>query len=364
MSVVPVRILVVEDDRSWQHVLAEILGDMGLVVDIADSIASAMACLRSTSHRLAVVDVSLDVANPHNQDGIAVLDAIARHDPGCAAVLLTGFATVDLAVNAITQHGAHSCLQKETFRRTEFRSLVQRMLALAPKETELKNRRVEQPAAQQSAQPTAIPGTALRVLLVEDDAGWRNLLADLLADAGHRVTSSASYGEALGWLRRQRFDLAVVDLSLASSLEPQANQDGYRVLASTRSAAVPTIVVSGTAVPSDIERAYEEYGIEACLEKQAFDRTAFRRAVSEVLQVSEASDTGMATLTGREREVLRLLAQGMTNREIADALVISTNTVKRHLKSIFAKLGVSTRAAATARVMGARLPPATRGADD
>jgi DNA-binding NarL/FixJ family response regulator len=53
-------------------------------------------------------------------------------------------------------------------------------------------------------------------------------------------------------------------------------------------------------------------------------------------------------LTAREVQVLRLVAAGKTNREIATALVISDHTVRRHLQNIFAKLGVSTRAAATA----------------
>ncbi|MFS8585248.1 MAG: helix-turn-helix transcriptional regulator, partial [Acidimicrobiia bacterium] len=54
------------------------------------------------------------------------------------------------------------------------------------------------------------------------------------------------------------------------------------------------------------------------------------------------------TLSAREREVLRLVATGRTNREIASALVISEHTVGRHLQNIFAKLGLSSRAAATA----------------
>jgi len=56
----------------------------------------------------------------------------------------------------------------------------------------------------------------------------------------------------------------------------------------------------------------------------------------------------LSVLTDREREVLDLLAQGLTNKEIAEKLVITTNTVKRHLKAIFEKLNVHTRAAATA----------------
>lgn len=53
-------------------------------------------------------------------------------------------------------------------------------------------------------------------------------------------------------------------------------------------------------------------------------------------------------LTPREVEVLRLVAQGRTNRSVADELVVSEKTVARHLSNIYAKLGVSTRAAATA----------------
>ena len=59
-------------------------------------------------------------------------------------------------------------------------------------------------------------------------------------------------------------------------------------------------------------------------------------------------------LTAREVEVLRLVATGKTNREIAAALVISDHTVRRHLQNIFAKLGVPSRAAATAFAVPAR----------
>jgi ATP/maltotriose-dependent transcriptional regulator MalT len=57
---------------------------------------------------------------------------------------------------------------------------------------------------------------------------------------------------------------------------------------------------------------------------------------------------GVGGLTGREVQVLRLVATGLSNQEIATALVISEHTARRHLQNIFAKLGVSSRAAATA----------------
>jgi DNA-binding CsgD family transcriptional regulator len=60
-------------------------------------------------------------------------------------------------------------------------------------------------------------------------------------------------------------------------------------------------------------------------------------------------------LTGRELEVLRLVAQGLTNKAIAKQLFLSEKTVDRHLSNIFAKVNVSTRAAATAYAFQNRL---------
>jgi len=52
-------------------------------------------------------------------------------------------------------------------------------------------------------------------------------------------------------------------------------------------------------------------------------------------------------LTAREVEVLRLVAQGLTDPQVADQLVISPHTVNSHLKAIYGKIGVSSRHAAT-----------------
>jgi DNA-binding CsgD family transcriptional regulator len=59
--------------------------------------------------------------------------------------------------------------------------------------------------------------------------------------------------------------------------------------------------------------------------------------------------TARAALTSREREVLDLVAGGATNAAVAEALVVSPGTVKKHLDNIYAKLGVSSRAAAAER---------------
>jgi DNA-binding CsgD family transcriptional regulator len=57
---------------------------------------------------------------------------------------------------------------------------------------------------------------------------------------------------------------------------------------------------------------------------------------------------GRGALSARELEVLGLVAEGKTNREIAVSLTISQHTVRRHLENTFAKLGVNSRAAAVA----------------
>jgi ATP/maltotriose-dependent transcriptional regulator MalT len=69
-------------------------------------------------------------------------------------------------------------------------------------------------------------------------------------------------------------------------------------------------------------------------------------ASAELARLDPAA--GATPLTARECEVLRLVTAGRTNREIAKELVISEHTVARHLQNIFVKLGVSSRAAATA----------------
>ena len=52
-------------------------------------------------------------------------------------------------------------------------------------------------------------------------------------------------------------------------------------------------------------------------------------------------------LTTRETEILRLVASGLTNRQLGEGLGVSTRTVDAHLRSVYAKLGVKSRSAAT-----------------
>ena len=71
---------------------------------------------------------------------------------------------------------------------------------------------------------------------------------------------------------------------------------------------------------------------------------------SSVPQTRKAS-TSPDGLTAREVEVLRLVAQGLTNEQVAQRLIISPRTVDTHLTSIYSKIGVSSRSAATRYAM-------------
>src|SRR5205085_2492335 len=93
----------------------------------------------------------------------------------------------------------------------------------------------------------------------------------------------------------------------------------------------------------------------AALERAAETvETSCAEALTIVLESSSmvtSSPTYPSGLTGREVEVLRLLAMGLTNAQIAERLVISLLTVKAHVRSIYSKLDITSRSAATRYAM-------------
>jgi DNA-binding NarL/FixJ family response regulator len=189
-------------------------------------------------------------------------------------------------------------------------------------------------------------------LVVEDDAGWRDILAELIAEAGYQAVTCRGFAEALGHLGRAKFALALVDLSLrhAGVMSGEGELSGQHLLSTAQAMGIPTIVVSGVSSPTLIEATFRRYGVFAWLEKQSFERRAFLDIVRS-LQEDGQPARELADLTEREYQVLKLLVEGHSNQEIADILIVSINTVKQHLKAIYKKLDVSTRSAAVSKAL-------------
>jgi len=115
---------IVEDDSSWQQILTEILNDCDLEVDLAESYEEALKLIRASSHRIAVMDLSLGGTDHRNQDGLKYWMRSTGWTRTAISIFLTGFATVELAVSLIHELGAYTCLRKETFRRADFRRVI------------------------------------------------------------------------------------------------------------------------------------------------------------------------------------------------------------------------------------------------
>ena len=106
-----------------------------------------------------------------------------------------------------------------------------------------------------------------------------------------------------------------------------------------------------------LSRGASDAEIEAALTAIAGGLIVIDPAVRDGFARHDASDTPGEALTERETAVLRMLADGHSNRRIGERLGIAENTVKAHVASVFAKLGASTRAEAVANGLRRGLVP-------
>ncbi|MGV0155524.1 response regulator [Rhodococcus sp. GB-02] len=196
--------------------------------------------------------------------------------------------------------------------------------------------------------------TTIRVFLVDDHlvvrAGLRALL-DTQPDV--EVVGEASSGEESATaIPSASPDLVMMDLDMGTGMH------GAEAIKRLRSDGVdvPVLVFTTYDTDADVVRAVDAGAIGYLLKDSTSDEIfgAVRGAVAgrSVLSPTVASrlvqqmQRPQETLTARESELLSLLAEGMTNRELGKALFISEATVKTHLGHIYAKLGVDTRSAA------------------
>lgn len=196
----------------------------------------------------------------------------------------------------------------------------------------------------------------MKMLVVEDHALVREAMAQTLMRLDAAVVCvEASDGEtALQRLDEGSFDLAIVDLML-----PDMNGFALLGVMAKRFPDVPAIVVSAMDDEASVRRAIK--GGASGFVSKTHSGEELLRAVRVVLEGGVHTPDAPVTAAGRRRDgcvseqfgltvaqtrVMEFLAQGKTNREIADVLGLSEATVKVHMSAIFRALGVSSRAQA------------------
>jgi DNA-binding NarL/FixJ family response regulator len=211
-----------------------------------------------------------------------------------------------------------------------------------------------------------VGGVPVRVVIGEDDVLLREGIARILESAGLEVV--AQTGNADDFLRRARAhrpDVAVVDVQM-----PPTNQDdGLRAAIELRDALPETgvLVLSGHFEESyavDLIGEHAE-GVGYLLKERVGDVSVFIDAVNRVAEGGTALDPEIVSrmlgrrraagplddLSPRELDVLREMAEGKSNRGIAEALVVTEAAVEKHVTGIFRKLQIEAVATEHRRVL-------------
>lgn len=206
----------------------------------------------------------------------------------------------------------------------------------------------------------------MRVILADDAMLFREGTARVLSDAGFEVAGQAGdAAELLDLVRRDPPALAIIDIRMP----PGHSAEGIEAAAEIRRIApqVGLLLLSQHVETHHALRLMTEFegGVGYLLKDRVSNLTTFavdlRRIAdgdrvidSELvsrLVAKKREDDPLDELTERERDVLRLMAQGRSNRAISIELYLSGKTVEAHVRSIFLKLGLTPDADENRRVL-------------
>ncbi len=208
----------------------------------------------------------------------------------------------------------------------------------------------------------------IRVLLVDDNAIVRRGIASLLGEAdGIEVVGEAGDGrEAIAVARETRPDVVCLDVRMpvmdgVAAAKPLSEHAKVLMLSYSEDEPLVTGAISNGASGYLVHGRFDpdelESRIKAITRGEMVLSPAVTPAVFDALRrapgpANDEREEGLGSLTSREREVLNLLARGLSNRDIAEELVITNKTVKNHLSRIYEKIGVHSRAEAIALWLG------------
>ena len=211
--------------------------------------------------------------------------------------------------------------------------------------------RIDSPGGGVSA--PAANGDSMRVVVAEDSVLLREGIARLLEDAGLEVVGQAGTADELMLkVRSYAPDVAIIDIRMP----PTQTDEGLRAAREIREKHPQTAVL---VLSQYLEPAYalellseSAEGVGYLLKDRVADVPEFVSAVKRVGEGGSALDPSVVSqlvgrrrrddpidqLTPREREVLELMAEGLSNAAIAERLVVTERAVEKHVTSIFAKL--------------------------
>lgn len=199
-------------------------------------------------------------------------------------------------------------------------------------------------------------GAAIRVVVVDDHPVVRQGLRSFLSSRpGIDVVGEAADGEAaLVEVEKLRPDVVLMDLvmpgqgGVAAIRRIASEHPQVRTLVltsfSSEDAVVPAVVAGAAGyILKDVAPSELEAAVRAAYRREAILSPAVAAQVMAEVSRGSVSAADRHGLTPREIEVLRLLAAGRSNRTLADELFVSERTVKTHVSSILAKLGLADR---------------------
>ncbi|MEV5412731.1 response regulator transcription factor [Thermopolyspora sp. NPDC052614] len=204
----------------------------------------------------------------------------------------------------------------------------------------------------------------MRLVIADDGLLEREGLTRLLEGLGHQVVAVATHADQVpGMVARHRPDLAVLDIRLP----PTFTAEGLRLAAAIRRRSGTAVLVLSHYLESSYaaelldggttkvgyllkERLLNAASFDEVLHRVAGGGTAIDPAVVAHLLAPRRTEDVLSGLTPRERDVLALMAQGLSDRGIGDRLAVSLATVNTHTRNVFHKLGISGEPSSNRRV--------------
>jgi DNA-binding NarL/FixJ family response regulator len=196
---------------------------------------------------------------------------------------------------------------------------------------------------------------AIRVVLADDSVLFREGVARLLTDNGFRVVGQAGDADAL----RAAVDREVPDVVVTDIRMPPTSTSEGLIAAQQIRAAYPSVGVLVLSQYVETRQAIQllrqsPRRVGYLLKDRVSDIAEFAAAIRRIADGGSAidpdlvsqllrrsgDDSALSALTGRERDILALLAEGRSNHAICERLFLSPKTVETHVGSIFAKLGL------------------------